>query len=249
MTNTPNQRTTRSNSLRSTATVSRQLSLGKRDVTDINVSQAILSEVKQMLDNMKDELIQTLKGEILSLRDSLQSLSARVCDIESKNKALSEELARVKETNFERVTEEIEERKKREANIVIFGFSERVNGTVEQRKSHDLGSTKSLINALGITNFEVNSIRRLGASSGNGKRPLLVTLGSFQQKFQVVKASPGLRKLGEYKGIFVKCDLTQMQQSQQRRLITELKERRQRGENVVIRRNEVVIRRSEQDFH
>lgn len=144
--------------------------------------------------------------------------------------------------------EECDQRKKREANVVIFGLVEKPNGPLDVRNCHDAEQFKSLFEALDLPKLDVVAFRRIGSSRGNGERPLLVSLKNVDQKMQLIKASVTLRKLPMYRKVFVNFDLTPMQQEKRKRLMAELKSRRNRGEDVVIFKNEVVPRKSKQDF-
>ena len=119
---------------------------------------------------------------------------------------------------------------------------------MEERNLYDTNQIKSLGEALEIPKLDVVSVRRLGGSRSNGKRPLLVSLKTSDQKVQLVKTSVELRKQPIYINVFVNFDLTPMQQDKRKRLMVELKMRRERGEDFVIFRNEVVMRKSKQNF-
>ena len=117
-----------------------------------------------MLDNLKNEIIQVLKNEISTLKDTVQNLSSRVQDVESQNKFLKEELAHKKNNGIQSVIKELELRKRRESNIMIFGLVEKVIGTAEERMGHDDACVKSIVNALDISDIDVIASRRIGGS-------------------------------------------------------------------------------------
>ena len=75
-------------------------------------------------------------------------------------------------------------------------------------------------------------------------RPLLIVLDDLSHKEFIVSHSYYLRRHSQYKNIYVSTDMTKFQRDKHRKLVQELKQRRERGEkNLIILNGEIVLRR------
>ena len=126
------------------------------------------------------------------------------------------------------IAQEISEREKRKCNIVISGVKDGDESLVE-RLIHKIDRS-----------INIGETIRLGSGSD---RPLLVKLGSEREKWKTVgKARAALQNDGIFAAIFVNPDLTKREREKQYFLRQELKERRENGEDVMIKRGAVVSR-------
>jgi hypothetical protein len=229
MPNTPSQRSTRANS---------------------NASSITLSDIKTLIENSKAEILSTVKRENDKLQALVVSLSKRLEELEKKNLNLEAKCESLKEQSanvMDCVVEECDQRRKREKNIVIFGLEEKMDGPLGHRQKHDHEQVVALAEKLNVRNIEMTDIRRLGSSVG--KRPLLLRCKDFETKLQMLRESWLLSKLPSYQRVYVKPDLTRLQQSRRRELLSELRARRDRGEDVFLRGNIIVAKDTPQDFH
>ena len=139
--------------------------------------------------------------------------------------------------------EELEERRKRERNIVIFGIPE------DKSREENLTQDSNRINeTLGeVTRGEqparLESFCRLG-KKGPRPRPLRITMKSVEEKRRVLTNCKRLAdsKRECMKKVFLSADLTQHQRDHNRKMRAELKDRKDKGEDVVIYRGKIVQR-------
>lgn len=228
MPNTPNQRNTRANS----------------NATNIN-----LNDIKALIEKSKDEILSAVKRENDKLYDLVESLNQKLLALEKKNLDLEAKCERLKDqsvNSVDFVINEYDQRKKRENNVIVFGLAEKTLGPLDDRNKHDEDHVKSLAETLQINSVEISETRRLGSSVG--KRPLLVRLKDTQTKFQMLRESRLLNKCPQYQRVYIKPDLTRLQQSQRKELLSELRTRRERGEEVFLRGNRIVSKDSSRDF-
>ena len=135
--------------------------------------------------------------------------------------------------------EEAEEIRKRKSNVVIFGVPESSETDFEKRRTDDEDQLQTVLHLIKCDNTTVNKIVRMGRrpEQGDAKpRPMLVTMASEKQKDQVLAKSKNLKRSG-HEGmdkVFIFQDLTPRQREKRKRLVQELKDRKQRGESDLI---------------
>ena len=88
---------------------------------------------------------------------------------------------------------------------------------------------------------------RLGYSTENKneKRPLLIQCESENKKWEMLRASKNLKYVQEHESfpIFAAPDRTEKEREERKMLVTQLKQRRDNGEeNLIIRRNRIVTK-------
>lgn len=159
-----------------------------------NIEQNTKGEIQNNVQNMKDDIISQLRGDITSI----------VVD----------------------QTKEMDERRKRENNLVIFNLPEAQHSTNLENKKDDEDRIKKISICLGLDNLEIYSSFRLGKKQPNVTRPLKVILvNKSQQKYLLANAKHIPAKTeNEFKQVFLVRDMT-VQQRKDRKKIQE--ERRQ----------------------
>ena len=91
--------------------------------------------------------------------------------------------------------------------------------------------------------MNVNKVIRLGeARDSNKPRPLLISLSSAKQKWDVLKNGSRLKNSEEYKGLFITKDLTKEEREKDKALRMELIEKRASDANYVIKNGQIVKR-------
>ena len=98
---------------------------------------------------------------------------------------------------------------------------------------------------LSIENIEY--AHRLG-NRLTGSRPIRAVCIAATKKYEILRRSKSLRHSQTFKDIYINPDLTPLQQKESRLLRIELKQRREIGEDVMIRRGKIVSKRNEQNF-
>ena len=221
-----------------------------RDTRSSSQSSSMLSEIKLLIEENRNEVIQTLKGEINSLKTFIATLTKRVDELEKANSALSEKYDDLIENMSDKILDECDQRKRRERNVVISGLDETVHGTVSERIEQDKDRVAEVFKELALPDMDIESVQRLGKpASSNGKRLLLVKLQTFDQKMRVLQQATALRNSSRFRRVYINPDLTPLQQSKRRELMAEIRRRRDNNEDVIIFRNRVVLRNSISHFH
>ncbi|XP_045541899.1 uncharacterized protein LOC123723365 [Papilio machaon] len=129
--------------------------------------------------------------------------------------------------NLDMVIHEIEDRKNRSRNVIMYGLPESSSTSPEDRKEHDkLSVTKSLA-SLPAQVPEIVSTFRLGKPSSNNSkpRPLKVVLTNKHGAITVLKNKNKLPK-----AISVQSDMTPYQRDELKKLRDELADRIDKGE-------------------
>ena len=84
---------------------------------------------------------------------------------------------------------------------------------------------------------------RIGRKDSNRVRPLLVCFTSEESKLAVLSNAPRLRFHDIYKKVFIAPDMTRFERAKHKKLVEELKQRRQQGETNLIIKNVSIVQR------
>ena len=147
------------------------------------------------------------------------------------------------------IADEMNQRELKKNNLVIFGLPERVDGSVSDRRQNDMMKCAELFEALGCSNAAIEKATRLGKERSDNKRLLRVTLSNTKDKYELLKQSRILRRHAKFNGVYLQPDLTFAQRQADFDLRRELRDRRGKGENVIIHKGKIVERKSVVDFH
>ena len=239
MPTTPSQRSTRSGS---------------------NASNITLHDIKVLIESSKTEILTTLKNEVEKLNDVVSSLTVKVDLLAVKNAELenrcqkledqSRNISSIKDlrSETEDLLYEIEERQKRRKHLIVAGLPECSNGTLEERAAKDEETLRELSRGIGLENFDVEEVRRIGRISSSKPRLLRVKCYDNESKIAMLRKARSLRHLPQYSKVYINPDLTLFQREQNKQLRTELRRRREMGEKVTIRRGQIVDLTQEQHF-
>ncbi|CAG2203305.1 unnamed protein product [Mytilus edulis] len=124
------------------------------------------------------------------------------------------------------VIEEMNERKARENNLIIFGITENKSEVKQERIDHDIENINELFYDAKINLEEGNIVKtkRLGKyDSKKDSRPLLVNLKSIDSKLTLFKNMHYIRGMPKYEKVNVSNDLTQSEREQEKVLWAEAK--------------------------
>ena len=187
-------------------------------------------------DNVLTELkeLKNLKKQISELNKKFEILSSKVNSCTNDVNRRSENMNR---DNIVEIIREEREIEKRQNNLCIFNLPE---------SSDDQQSFKDIcVQQLGLDEGEcvITDTVRVGQSQDNKPKILIVKLASRECRNKILRNAPKLRNYSpansNYK-IYVSPDYTRKQREFQKDLRQKLKERRENGEQVVIRRGEIV---------
>lgn len=118
---------------------------------------------------------------------------------------------------------EIQERQRREKNIMVFNLLE---------EDDDVGKAKEIFRTLTKEDITVTKAIRVGKPNKNGIRALKVILDNSLDAGKVLRAKKSVLK---GRKVYVSADLTTMQYGNLKKLIQEVENRKQNGENVVLK--------------
>jgi len=134
----------------------------------------------------------------------------------------------VKKETVTTVIDEMNERKSRENNLIIFGFEENQSEVRQERIDHDIQQVKELYKTCKIQ-LDTTSIKKTGrlGKFNNEKRdrPLLVTLSSVESKLVLFINIHRIRELTEYEKVNVSNDLTKAEREKEKQLWQEAKKK------------------------
>ena len=198
-----------------------------------------LKDIKTLIESSKTELLSFMKKEVDGLAELLKCLVKRVDEIERVNVKLEERCAKLEEKQ-EHIISEIEERQRRQPNLIISGIPERQSGNSEERKAHDKEHVNDLLSELHVSDVTFKTTYRIGKPEKNRNRLLRVICHDKEDKMEILKKATKLRDSKHFKKTYINPDLTPMQQLQQKELRQELKRRRDANERVIIRHGKIV---------
>lgn len=225
------------------------------------------SEIMSLVRSNKEVLqsIQSLKDDIETLRRCVTRMEAKVEGVEStlvtlleRQSKCEEDIKNIKSTIGDIMTtqsnlasnilQEVEERERRRNNIMIFGLPEKEDGPLNDRRDCDMSATLQLFDEADVKNVSPVWSRRVGRISEGKVRPLKVVLQNQADKQEVLRKGRNLRDSTSFKKVFVTNDATRMQQAEMQLLRSELKRKRDLGEDVVIYNNQIRTRESIKNF-
>lgn len=238
-------------------------------------SPSINKDTKAFLESMKEEIIESFKSEIKSIAGRLDALENRISNFEISTtelrkvqerqsndiKELKADLVKVQRQNDKfasfsealpcAILQEVDDRKRRENNVILRGIKEQLTGSVEERKAHDRKEIEKVFDFLEIPihSIHVSETARIGRLRGDGMRPIRIKFCNFSGKIAALRNSASLRFSDPFKSIYLNPDYTPSQQSDRKKLHEELRSRRSAGEEVKIFRNRVMQVSDIQSFH
>ena len=127
-------------------------------------------------------------------------------------------------------------------NVIYFGIPETSNDSAAERMKHDY---KRLEEAYGqtIEHTEILTMFRVGKKEPNKTRPLVIKFSDIELKKNYLKKSGDLKiKHGnEIIPVYASINRTEKQHEKHKKLVTELKARKEAGEQNLVIRGEKII--------
>ena len=203
-----------------------------RSLRSNSQSELTLANIKSLIDASKNEIISSLRAEMHSLRESIFSLSTKVDKLEEENKALKLQQQKSEQQNTGRLSfegtcsemvDELQQRERRKLCLVVAGAAEPESGSVAGRKTFDKEQCREIFEAIGKPSCSITDVSRIGKLTEGRRRLLRVTVDSEESKRFLISNSRRLRYMVKYKTIYLKPDLTPLQQKQDFQLRNELK--------------------------
>lgn len=214
-------------------------------------------EVLQSIRSLKEEIesfrksVSSLEGKVASFEASLSTLREGQKKCESNVRTIQSAVENLKTSQSRLLTDifdEMELRQQRVNNIMVFGLPEKASGSLIDKEKFDKTSIEGLLAEAGVGRISPGNLRRVGKIVDGRSRPLKVELAGMADVQAVLRSGKTLRKSTRFKTVFVSKDFTKMQQIEMQHLRTELKKRKESGEDVVIYGNQIRTRDSLQNF-
>ena len=204
-------------------------------------------DITNSLSNLQTK-VEKSNEDIINIKDKTNKmeegvLSSRIADA-IKKIALEERT----EEDINHITtatvREIEQRKKRKANVIITNLEESESSNAEERNEHDFNIVKKLMTEI-AAEAEIKQIFRLGVKTTK-PRAIKVRLSTESEQNSIMKRAIILKDRTEYKQVFINRDLTPLEQKERRLLVEEMKkknleaEREGKQERWIIRKGRVL---------
>lgn len=229
---------------------SRKNSINKQDLIkalcaakDRMISPNVEGLSELIADRVK-EAIEPVLERLLKVSDELKQLREYCRCLEEDLQIHKQE----KQELLHTVSTEVEQRAQRRNNVIISGVVLKMSGSVEERRSDDLKQCREILEHLECPFESVEDVRRIGRPGGSSRPLLKVVFSNFLAKREVLRRTTQLRRSEGFRNVYVNIDRTPLQQKQHKLLMQECRKRNERGENVVIFREEIVSRNSLQNF-
>ena len=214
-----------------------------RNACFTSVSKAVADEVKVGVTNAikpglgkieeaiahhsRKTYAETLKNEVVEKLDRLSQQQQNTCHEHVANKA--------------DVVEEYVDRQQRKANLIISNVPEPSNASNEENRQQDWMMVDEMLRRLHLR-VDVIKVSRIGRKNAGKTRLILVTLSSEDMKWEVLREAKNLRDFDEYHGVYINPDLTKTEREQNKKLRDEVREKREKGEDVVIYKGRIIKR-------
>ena len=171
-----------------------------------------------------------------------------VCETRSKTNDVKKVVAEEINKNSLKDTEESALIVAKEKKVIYFGIPETSNDSAAERMKHDY---KRLEEAYGqtIEHTEILTMFRVGKKEPNKTRPLVIKFSDIELKKNYLKKSGDLKiKHGnEIIPVYASIDRTEKQHEKHKKLVTELKARKEAGEQNLVIRGEKIIENFQKD--
>ena len=203
------------------------------------------------------EIIETNKAEIENIRktkhhhensvETSKEIRKELEEVKKKIGAEKTEEARSSKGTQQQMNqiltqvEEIE-RERRKKNIVIFNLQEPNGSESSERYREDEEKCgKIFVEELNVQDLRIEKLIRIGKKTENRRRPLLVKLGSEDERKTVMKAASKLRNSKNFERLYISKDMTVSEREKEKKLREELSQRKQQGESeLIIRRGKII---------
>lgn len=209
-------------------------SLKEQEGAAIHQTRLLERTVKEQV-NMRATYAEIVQG---SVKQAVETVSKQV---ESAKPASVKSQIQLKEISG--AVGDYFEKDKRKRNIVIHNLPEEPRNSAQfERIRNDSDKVEKMCRDVFKVVVKPERVFRVGQSKNGKPRLLIVCLPDEGSKWDILRMAKQLRNIEEYSNIYISPDLTPEEQRQDKVLRDELKRRRDAGEDVEIRRKQVVPR-------
>ena len=187
------------------------------------------------------------RSEVLAyvkLEVTKSMMAVETCHKEDVSEIVHDELKKLKigesadssgknsSSEVDEVVSELNERKARENNLIIYDFPEHLSDNREERQKFDIRNAKEIIQICDESVDEAEIVRtiRLGKfDRKKPKRPLLVTLAQGEKKGSIFKGAHKLNDHENFKDVRMANDLTKAERKREQELFDKAKQMAETG--------------------
>lgn len=192
---------------------------------------SIRNLITEQFNSFAEELKRSIADEIKNfIAKRLDDIDLRISQLENKCTSLESELCEVKtnsKTSPENIINELEERRRRQTNVVLFNFEESKAALPVERAKEDMTNITKIFTLRKISVKPIKIIRLGNRAIGNKPRPLKIVLDSADAANSVLKSNTNAVN----DNIIFNSDRTKLQIEYHNKLKTELTYRRSNGES------------------
>ena len=229
-------------------------------------TQAALEENSKRLEVFQRETGKRQESRLLAMREDVEEIKKKKLEpVESeqirierkqemeqlKQEVVNRGMEEVRKTwkNEEKVVQDISnkleeiEKERKKKNIIVFNLKEPTGEEAADRYREDLDMCgRMFTNELEVQDLTIEKVIRIGKKKDNGRRPLLIKLGSEADRNAVLSKAKRLRHSKEFERVYLAKDMTEAEREKDKKLRQELIEKRNKKEDdwYVIRRGKVV---------
>ena len=204
------------------------------------------SDVTDMLNNFDkfrkvSVYIEKQRAEIDRKMDIMEKRIAGI-EVSSSNKAVGDKIEQQVQKSADDDRKETELIRSKEQNLVFFNVPESDEDNVGERMKFDFNLLSEAYKQE-LKHDQISSLFRVG-KKGEKVRPLIVKFKSVEIKNNMLKKTSkmNIKHDNEVRPIYVAIDRTEKQREEHRKLVSELRERKSRGENDLIIRNNKIVK-------
>lgn len=194
------------------------------DIDNMTWSCRVCKRTKPTLDHINNSLKMLCeKNEV-----RLDSIESRLNQLETTSKETKTELHKastmmdnLRENVFDLVderTKELQERRSKEENVILFNMPECENQTPDEIKTHDTQVFNQLCTALTGSIPETLSMYRLGKHNKDKSRPLVAVMKAKQERKQLLEKARNIKDRAppSLKNAILTRDLTKLQREERK---------------------------------
>lgn len=213
-----------------------------------------LAGISRLIENCKTEILASLNSKLDDIANKMTNMTNRMDAIDQKITQVELRCSKMEETSesfFSSITQEVEDRNRRRCNLIVSGIPEEERGSVEERREADETKVGTLMGDLndGWSDDDIAHVHRIGSNVSKGPRLIRVICQKDTVRNDVLRKAKQLRNLPKYNHVYINPDLTVCQRAENKKLRDELRLRRGRGEDVVIRNGKVIDKNGNGNFH
>lgn len=195
----------------------KEKSIGRCTVEEMN--EKIHEKITDLGVTMKAAIIEEIKATLLTVENHITEAKQSYAEV-TKDPSNDESNCSIKEVIKEALREEEaaeSDKQKRACNVIV-------HGVVEQDHNEDITWANTLINVT-HSNVTIKRVTRLGKTSTNKKRPILVCLSNESEKLKLLGNLSALKGNDNFAGVSITEDLTPEERKRLRQLSDEAKEK------------------------